>query len=247
MTVGLIDTARVVAKLLARRSTQQDEISSLVQSVHSTLAALTAPIGTDRHTDPEAWGNQYDRAAANLAKVAPTPTRPAAARRPRRPSVRRQPLAPPAEIASEPMVPPPPKLLRRAEVVPSAPPPSAPFEMPNGTLRGVVKWFDAQARRGALRLPGHGGDVPVEPRLLDEMGITRLYKGQEVEAKLSDDATPRILRLALPGETKPLMNSGGIVHSRHAKPVVVELKREALRRVAARAEAELLLRPGRAR
>lgn len=245
MTVGLIDTARVVAKLLARRSTRQEEISSLVQSVHSTLTALTAPASTDRHTDPETWSDPRDRAAVSLAKAAPA--QPATARRPRRSPVRRQPLEPPAEIASEPAAPPPPKLLRRAEVVSSAPPPSAPFDMPNGTLRGVVKWFDAQARRGALRLPGHGGDVPVEPRLLDEMGITRLYKGQEVEAKLSDDAAPRILHLALPGETKPLMNSGGIVHSRHAKPVVVELKREALRRVAARAEAELLLRPGRAR
>ena len=43
------------------------------------------------------------------------------------------------------------------------------------------------------------------------------------------------------------MPVGGVVHSRHAKTVVVELKREALRRVAARAEAELLLGPSRAR
>jgi hypothetical protein len=38
-----------------------------------------------------------------------------------------------------------------------------------------------------------------------------------------------------------------VVHSRRAKPVLVELKREALRRAAARAEAEHLLGPGRQR
>jgi cold shock CspA family protein len=115
----------------------------------------------------------------------------------------------------------------------------------------VVKWFDQRTGRGALQLPGFSGDVPVEPSFLAEMGITRLYKGQEVEAVLdgaqTGQTTPRVLRLGLPGGTWSVTPTGGVVRSRRAKPVVVELKREALRRVAARAEAELLLRPNRAR
>jgi hypothetical protein len=89
--------------------------------------------------------------------------------------------------------------------------------------------------------------VPVEPALLDEMGITRLYKGQEVEAILTDGEAPRVMRLVLPGGSWSVNSTAGIVRGRQAKPVVVEMKREALRRVAARAEAEMLLGPGRTR
>ena len=154
----------------------------------------------------------------------------------------------PVETPSEP--PPAPRLVRRADVVVPQPVPDAAAlfrPIPGGVLRGVVKWFDQRLRRGALRLPGHGDDVPVEPALLDEMGVSRLYKGQEIEATLSAEQTPRVIRLAIPGGVWEVHRTGGIVHNRHAKPVVVELKREAMRRVAARAEAEIVLGPNRNR
>jgi len=159
-------------------------------------------------------------------------------------------------VAAEPVAeevavaPPAPKLLRRADVVAAATPHenSALLSAPAGAVRGLVKWFDQRSRRGALRLPGHAGDVPVEPAMLEEMGISRLYKGQEVEVTLSNGGeTPRVLQLALPGGAWQVNSTAGIVRGRQAKPVVVEMKREALRRVAARAEAELLLGPGRSR
>jgi hypothetical protein len=225
----MTDTVRVVAKLLAGRRTPQEEVPDLVRGVHAALARLAeAP------------------AAKSLAEARPraaAKTRPPAAPRARR----RQPLAAHPE-ANEPMAAPPaPKLVRRAEVVAPAPAASTPFEMPIGVLRGLVKWYDMHQKRGALRLPGHAGDVPVEAALLEEIGITRLYKGQEVDATLSGDAPPRLVRLSLPGGAAPSLATSGIVRGRHAKPVVVELKREALKRAAARAEAELVLRPGRAR
>jgi len=225
----MTDTARVVAKLLAHRRTPQEEVPDLVRGVYAALARLAAVPAAKNPTE----------ARSRAAAKAP----PAAAPRARR----RQTLAARPE-ANEPMpTPPAPKLVRRAEVVAAAPAAGIPFEMPIGMLRGVVKWYDMHQKRGALRLPGHAGDVPVEAALLEEMGITRLYKGQEVDATLSSDAPPRLVRLSMPGGAAPSLATSGIVRGRHAKPVVVELKREALKRAAARAEAELVLRPGRAR
>jgi hypothetical protein len=221
MTIPLrANVAHVVAKLVARRVTPADELPALMRDVQTALERLAAPLPEPKPA-PE-------REAARPARVA----------RPR-------PIAvPPAEEPVEP--PPPPRLLRRADVV--APPPEAfARPMPAGVLRGVVKWFDQRLRRGALRLPGRSEDVAVEPALLDELGLSRLYKGQEIEATLSADATPRLIGLSVPGGAWQVHQSAGVVHSRHAKPVVVELKREALRRAAARAEAESLLGPTRSR
>lgn len=226
MTVALTDTARVAAKLLAHRATRREEIPALLHTVHAALATLATP-PVPAATD------------APQATAMPTPRRAASSRKRSAPAI-------PAAPAPDPVAPAP-RLVRRAEVIAVTPVETVPFALPSAALRGVVKWFDAQARRGALRLPGHAGDVPVDAQTLSEMGITRLYKGQEVEATVSEDAEPRILRLTLPGGSTPSLTTAGIVHSRHAKPVVVELKREALRRAAARAEAELLLRPERAR
>jgi cold shock CspA family protein len=139
--------------------------------------------------------------------------------------------------------------VRRAEVAPApqaavVAPLAAP---PSGTVRGIVRWFDPKSGKGALRLPGYG-DVGFEGQLLAESGITRLFKGQEVEASLSETGgTPQVKRLALPGAVTAAPLGGGVVRGRHARPVVVELKREALRRAAARAEAELVLGSGRTR
>jgi hypothetical protein len=153
------------------------------------------------------------------------------------------------EPSIEPVPPPQPRLVRRADVVaaPSSEVTVAVRPISVGVVRGVVKWFDQRLRRGALRLPGCGGDVPVEPALLEEMGVSRLYKGQEIEATLSGEESPRVVRLTIPGGVWHVHRSGGVVHNRHAKPVIVELKREAMRRAAARAEAEIVLGPSRAR
>ncbi|HZB90099.1 MAG TPA: hypothetical protein VE397_01575, partial [Stellaceae bacterium] len=154
--------------------------------------------------------------------------------------------APPVEA---PPPPPAPKLVRRAEVAPAAAasPATSLAPPPQGTVRGVVRWFDPKSGKGALRLPGLG-DVGFEAQLLADSGITRLFKGQEVEASLSETGgAPQVKRLALPGAVSSAPLGGGVVRSRHAKPVLVELKREALRRAAARAEAELVLGPGRPR
>ena len=228
------NVAQVVARLLARRATPQDEVPGLVHNVHVALARLE---------EPEQAGLPV---AAAEAQAAPAP------RRTRQPRVRRavepQPVAEPEP--EEPVVAPAPRLLRRADVVagnPPAPEPAAPVAVPGGILRGVVKWFDLRSRRGALRLPGCSGDVPVEPALLDQMAIPRLYKGQEVEATLGAGETPRLVRLSLPGGAWQVSSASGVVRGRQSKPVVVELKREAMRRVAARAEAELLLGPNRSR
>jgi hypothetical protein len=221
--------AQMVVALVARRKTKQDELPQLVESVHLALAGL------GRAAEPE----EFDDAPAAVAP---------ALRARRRRRISHIADAPPSDDAmSQPA--PAPRLVRRAEIV------HAPANgdggllqaAPGGVLRGIVKWFDQRARRGALRLPGHSGDVPVEPALLEAMAISRLYKGQEVDATLSDEATPRVVQLSLPNGGWNVSRTGGVVHNRHAKPVVVELKREALRRVAARVEAELLLGPGRAR
>jgi hypothetical protein len=232
MSVALTDTAHVVAQILSRRNTPREEVTELMRSVHGALTRLAGPGSAEAGETAD----KSDRATPQKRR-----------QQPRQRSER--PLAASVEAEPDAAPPPPPKLVRRAEMVAAAPAaaPHPLFDMPNSALRGVVKWFDTHTRRGALRLPGHGGDVPVEPGLLVEMGVSRLYKGQEIEATLSEDPEPRVVRLALPGGTAPALPCGGIVRGRHAKPVVVEMKREALRRVAARAEAEQLLRPGRSR
>jgi len=216
--------AHMVAKLVARRATTIAEVPKLIDSVAVALAALGEPVAA-----PVA-------AAKEIAAPARAP-RAASAPRRRAPAV----AAPTPEAESLP-APPQPRLGRRAEIAAEpAPAPSAVSLMRPGMVRGVVKWFDPRARRGALRLPGCSDEVIVEQPLLDEMAIQRLYKGQEVEATLSEESVPRVVRLVLPGGAWQVAASGGVVHNRHARPVLVELKREALKRVAARAEAELVL------
>jgi cold shock CspA family protein len=133
--------------------------------------------------------------------------------------------------------------MRRAEVTSAA---ASGTEMARpaakAALRAIVKWFDPRHRTGALRVPGYGGDVAVDADALERAGIARLFKGQEVEASVvGGEGSVRLVALSLPG--RPESDAGGPVGSarRHAKPVVIELKRDALRRVAARVEAEQLL------
>ena len=222
--------ARLAAKLLAHRSTPQEEVPELIRNVHGALLRLGQS------------GEAENPAVEQTAEPKPERTR-ALARRPRQPRESAT-AEPPSDAAEAAPSPPPvvPTLVRRAEMAPSAPsaaPPIAP--PPSHGIRGVVKWFDPRSGKGALRLPGIG-DIGFEARVMTESGISRLFKGQEVEATLATEAgATHVHRLALPGAVPPTPVAAGTVRSRHAKPVLVELKREALRRAAARAEAEHVL------
>ncbi|MGO8916031.1 MAG: hypothetical protein ACLQJR_09000 [Stellaceae bacterium] len=231
-TPTMTAAARLAAKLLAHRRTSPDEVGDLIRNVHDALARLGDA--------PEAVAAPPEE--QEMPDPAPAP------RRKRQP--RREASAPPAAASEAPAAPPPaPKLVRRAEMAPAAP--AAPVMVAplphHGALRGVVRWFDPKSGKGALRLPGLG-DVGFEARLLAESGITRLFKGQEIEATLAaGNGTPHLQRLSVPGSVSANPLGGGVVKGRHARPVVVELKREALRRAAARAEAEHVLGSNRTR
>jgi len=231
-TPDLTVAARLIAKLLAHRQTPQEEVSGVIRSVHTALSRLS----------------EYDVGATTLAAKSDQPRATPAPRRKRRQQGETAPPDNPAPTAP----PPTPKLVRRAEVMAAPPasaatPPIAPA--PHGAVRGVVKWFDPRAGKGALRLPGFSGDVLFEARILADSGIARLFKGQEVEATIlsGNGRPPQVQRITLPGSAAATAVGAGVVHSRRAKPVLVELKREALRRAAARVEAELLLGPSRSR
>jgi len=218
--------ARLAAKLLAHRQTSQDEVPELIRNVHGALLRLGQAEETVRE--------------AEAATPAEPQARAPLARRPRQPRAA-APAEPPEHAPSA--APATPKLVRRAEVVAPSPPAAAALLAPPPAhgVRGVVKWFDPKSGKGALRLPGIG-DIGFEARVMAESGISRLFKGQEVEATLTHGGgAAQVQRLALPGAVQPTPIAAGTVRSRHAKPVLVELKREALRRAAARAEAEQVL------
>jgi len=228
------EIARFVARILASRQTDSDEVPHLIASVRDSIEALQA--AADQPAPPEA--------RQPVPPAAPAP------RRRRRSIAAVIPAARTARRAeAEPIVPAAPQLMRRADVAPAAEP--APFEMrapQNTTLRGVVRWFDLNTHQGTLRLPGFGDEVVIDGAALERAGLSRLYKGQEVEATVtSEGGSVRVVALALPGRTAPaahgLFKSGS--PRRHAKPVVVELKRDAMRRTAARIEAEHILGGGR--
>jgi cold shock CspA family protein len=134
-----------------------------------------------------------------------------------------------------------------ADTTAAAAPSDNVLRAPKAALRGVVKWFDARTKSGALRLPGYGDEIAVDADALDRAGIPRLFKGQEIEASIAEDGQgrARLITLSLPGrpETETLLPHSSAPGSarRHAKPVVIELKRDALRRIAARVEAEQIL------
>lgn len=228
-TPDITAAAHLIAKLLAHRQTPPEEIDGLIRGVHTALSRF----GQEASAEPLPLPAREVRVAAPPRRRNRTAARIA---------------SDDAPVPVEAVAPPAPKLVRRAEV--AALPPAAPLiaETPKGILRGIVKWYDARTGKGALRLPGFSGDIALEARLLAESGIARLFKGQEVEATIGGEAgAPQLQRLALPGSASGVPLGSGVVHSRRAKPVLVELKREGLRRVAARAEAEQLLGTGRSR
>ncbi len=223
MSSATANTARMIAKLLAERETAQQEIPELIDAVHRTLATLGQP-------RPAADAARHGTAAA---AGAPEPKR-----RGRRPRMAEPVAVAPATERSAPT----PTLVRRSEV--KEPVEVAPFQPPqrDRTTRGVVRWFDPQSRRGALRLQGVSGDLPFEPALLERSNITRLFKGQEVEAELGGPPeAPQLLAFRLLAAGPAAHVNPGLVRARQQKPVMVELKREALKRAAARDAAEALL------
>jgi hypothetical protein len=225
-------TARMIAKLLANRTTTRDEIPDLIDQVHRTLSNIDRPRGRPETVRAEA-----------AIKIVPAAS---PKRRGRKPREAAPPVATPS-VEVVPIVSPMPTLLRRAEIKEAIEIAPAPAPSLDGVARGVVRWFDPQTRRGGLRLQGVGGDVAVEPQLLAQCNITRLFKGQEVEARLAGTPeAPQLLELKLRVAGVDAHASPGMVRARQQKPVVVELKREALKRHKARDAAEQLL-PNRSR
>jgi cold shock CspA family protein len=241
------EAARVVAKLLSKRHTTINEIPDLIENVERALQALESNAGTSIKKEPNTV----------VAKPVTEPrVKRASGLRKRQEAPLVAPVAEQADAAAKPapepqeIKPAQPTLLRRAEVIHVAPvtPPPAPPTPANGIVRGVVQWFDTRTSRGTLRLQGISSDLPIDGDILAAAGLTRLFKGQEIEATVEGgEETPKIsaLRLLNLAPNSPVM--GGTVRDRHAKQIVVELKREALSRAAARAEAELLLPSRRAR
>lgn len=245
------DAARFIARILANRQTPLDEVAGVIDGVQRALSGLSAAAKPrlergEREPEPAAATEHAEKkgktAKPPRAPAAPRDTRPLRQAAPAKPS--EAPVSEPESKAPQPT------LLRRAEVIHVAPAaPSAAILAPsNGNLRGVVQWFDNRTGQGTLRLAGLSHDLPVDAATLTAFGIPRLFKGQEIEATVEGGGeNAKILSLSLANATPTSPVSGGMVRDRHAKPVVVELKREALSRSAARAEAELLLRPRRMR
>lgn len=229
-------TTQVIANILANRATRQDEIPALIENVFAALTRIARPVAETPVPVP---------AQETIAK----PARAVPKRGPGRPRRQQSEHAVSRAVDDAPASPrPAPTLLRRAEVVAPQAAVGSSFESPRGAVRGVVKWFDARSGRGALRLQGCSNDIPVESAMLAEAGIARLYKGQEIEAWIDGSGdTASLTRLSLPGGSAATPTTAGAGAGRRVKPVVVELKRQGLRRVAAREEAEQLLRPARPR
>jgi len=232
------EIAHFIAKILAARQTRDEDVPQLIASIRDTVEVLQSGAGQPSVT--RLGGTRH------APMISPTPQPP----RQRRRSVAAERHAV-VERRAEPEPPAPavPQLMRRADVAPVPEPTSFETRPPHGgTVRGVVRWFDLNSRQGTLRLPGFGDEVVFDGAALERAGIARLYKGQEIEATLVEDGGGvRLISLALPGRVEPaahgLFKSGA--PRRNAKPVVVELKRDAMRRTAARLEAEHILGAGR--
>jgi cold shock CspA family protein len=222
-TTPLPETVRLIARILKSRPTDQEEVPSLISAVQRTIEQLN---GAPRIV------------ALEPAPIAAVETPSARPRGRRRREVLAPAETPPPVVAS-------PQLIRRAEVAaPENPTPFASSATPRTGLRGVVKWYDPRTRSGALRLPGHD-DVAVDADAVERAGIPRLFKGQEIEASIivEPGGAARLLTMSLPGRPETEISLGGSVTGsrRHGKHVVIEMKRDALRRVGARLEAEQLL------
>ncbi len=232
--------AHMVARLAGGQGTAAGDIPVLVESVSAALEQIL-----------------YPAARAPIVEVVPeTPVRAPRPKRhqqareePRRPGrPRKIEVVEPVEV--EALAPPPaPRLVRRADAATAAPTPEAvPLAPPAASMvKGVVRWFDPARQTGGLRLTGVPEDVAVEPAVFIAAGVTRLFKGQEIEAQIGRaDGRVRVTALRVPGGPATAPTASGPIAAmsgRRPRVVIVEKKRDALKRVAARTEAEQLLGP----
>jgi len=231
--------AHMVARLVGGQKTAASDIQALVETVNAALARILHP--TAKLPPAEV----PEEVPVRRERQQPPRRRPENGRKPGRP--RKVEAAPAVEA---PAPPPAPRLVRRAEAV-ASPPAADPAALtpPPATsmVRGVVRWFDPARQTGGLRLTGVPEDVPVEPAVFIAAGVTRLFKGQEIEAQLDrGERRVRVTALRVPGGpaaaptvSGPIAAMGG----RRPRVVLVEKKRDAMKRVAARTEAEHLLGP----
>jgi|SRR5579859_6773491 len=232
--------AHMVARIVGGQGTAPGDIPILVESVSAALAQILYP----------------NARAAAVDVVPETPVRTTRPRRQQRPREEaRKPGRPrkfevvEAVEVTAPAPAPAPRLVRRAEAAVTAPsaepaslaPPAA------SMVKGVVRWFDPARQTGGLRLTGVPEDVPVDPAVFIAAGVTRLFKGQEIEAQIDRaEGRARVTALRVPGGPLSAPTASGPIAAmsgRKPRVVIVEKKRDALKRVAARTEAEHLLGP----
>lgn len=220
--------AEMVARLVTTRPVAASEVPLLVASVAATVAQLLDP----------------PSASLTGAQPGKKPNRPQPKQKPAK-TDRRSRTWPTATVETPMPAPPAPRLVRRAEAVVAPPAEIMPFRMPAtpGRVRGIVRWFDPARQTGALRLPGSSEDVPIEPGVFEHSGIARLFKGQEIDAELDrGDAQVRIAAIALPGAASAGPSKTGMVTGgRRPRMVIVEKKRDGLKRAAVRSTAERML------
>ena len=230
--------AHMVARLVGGKETAASDIPVLVETVSAALEQILCPAPRR----PEIEGGE--EAPRREARPPRTQRPREAGRKPGRPH-----KVEVAEPIEAPVPPPAPRLVRRAEALVSAPapepvPPTAPAP---SMVKGVVRWFDPARQTGGLRLTGLPEDVAVEPAVFIAAGVTRLFKGQEIEAQVDrGEGRVRVRALRVPGGPVAAPTASGPIAAmggRRPRVVIVEKKRDALKRVAARTEAEHLLGP----
>ena len=231
--------ARMVARLVGGQETAASDVPGLVETVSAALEQILYP------TAPAPAVDIDDEPPVREARPRRAPRQAEGARKPGRP--RKAEVVEPIEATPTP--PPAPRLVRRAEAA-AAPPAaeSTPLAPPaNGMVKGVVRWFDPARQTGGLRLTGVPEDVAVEPAVFVAAGVTRLFKGQEIEAQIDrGEGRVRVTALRVPGGPVTVPTTSGPIAAmggRKPRMVIVEQKRDALKRVAARTEAEHLLGP----
>ncbi len=123
----------------------------------------------------------------------------------------------------------------------------APHRASDAPIRGVVKWYDGRAGKGALRLTGISGDVAFDGEILSRCAINRLYKDQEIEAIVEESGgRVKLIAMSLPARNAdgfaPGSNPEALGSLRRSRtPVTVEIKQTSVKQRAARAEAEHVL------
>jgi len=255
------ETIRFIARILAAQPTAVTEVAETIVSLAravDNLGIAAVPSGDVAPPKARTVKVATPREAATEIPTIPETIvlkpRGAAASRPRRRIAEESTeIEPEVELAPEPV--PQPRLLRRAEIVhPEHDPIAAlqPVRPAGGPVRGVVKWFDGKSGKGALRLTGVSGDVALERGVLEQSGIKRLYKDQEIEATVEDHGRGRVTltSLSLPGRQPANGAAAGMFGAgtagttnvqRQARSILVEVKRDGVRATSAREEAEHVL------